>query len=294
MIIITGTIELLLMRYSNGYSFKKRYLNEHSDSIEVLLLGGSHTENQINPHLFKKNTFNAACQGRYLYYDYKIAEQNLPHMKNLKDIVLTISSLVIFRSMSYDASNNMADELKDGYRCMYLKYMGIHYGKFDWQYWPELVNSKLDFMKRILAKSDKERNACDMKGYAKLPIKHIKGWENNQIPAFVDYSEENVLKAYHENLIYIKNLAYLCKRQGVKLILVQMPYYKTARTKVTNKDIKMLESFVDSVKTINKDVAFLNYLDDNRFDSTDFYNSNHLNSQGADKVTQLIMKEIEN
>ena len=53
-------MEILLENIPNDYSFKKEYLDENSDSIEILVLGSSHSYYGINPIYFHLRAFNAS------------------------------------------------------------------------------------------------------------------------------------------------------------------------------------------------------------------------------------------
>lgn len=291
LLIIVGAFELFLMRFSNEFSYKHNYLKKHSNDIEVLILGGSQSSNSINPWAFKEKTFDAAITARYLYMDYQMAEEFIPQMKNLKAVVLTVSNLILYRSYKYHFKGSMEQLLEDEYRCMYLKYMGYHYGKFDYKYWPETANSKLNFWGRIFMDNDQQRNRCDSLGYQKVPL-HAKDWENAQVPKEVDYSDGNLEMAFEENVEYLKRISKLCKDNGAKFILVHIPYYKTAQDVITPTDEQYFSKMVSEVKSSNEDMIMLNLMKDSRFGPDDFFNAIHLNDNGATKIAAIIDEKI--
>lgn len=291
LLIIVGVFELFLMRFSNEFSYKHNYLKKHSNDIEVLILGGSQSSNSINPWAFKEKTFDAAITARYLYMDYKMAEEFVPQMKNLKAVVLTVSNLILYRSYKYHFKGSMEQLLEDEYRCMYLKYMGYHYGTFDYKYWPETVNSKLNYLGRIFMNNDQQRNRCDSLGYQVVPL-HAKDWENAQVPTEVDYSDSNLEKAFEENVEYLKQISLLCKERHAKLILVHIPYFKTAQAAITQTDEQFFSKMISEVKSVNNDVEILNLMKDSRFGPDDFFNAIHLNDNGAKKIAAIIDEKI--
>lgn len=292
LLIIVGAFELFLMRFSNEFSYKHNYLKDHQDDIEVLILGGSQSSNSINPWFFKKKTFDAAITARYLYMDNKMAQEFIPQMSNLKTVILTVSNLVLYRSYQYHFKGSMERILEDEYRCMYLKYMGYHYGTFDYKYWPETVNSRLNYWGRIFMDNDQQRNRCDSIGYQIVPLHSGKDWEYSQVPVPVDYSDKNLEMAFTENVGYLKQISKICKDHNIKFILVHIPYYKTAQAVITPTDEKYFYKMISEVKSVNEDVIFLNLMKDKRFGPSDFFNAIHLNDNGAKKIATIIDEKI--
>ena len=53
----------------NIYSYKNNYMQDHSDSIEILILGASHTFEGLKADSFSTRTFNMANPSQELEYD---------------------------------------------------------------------------------------------------------------------------------------------------------------------------------------------------------------------------------
>ena len=83
--------ELMLRIIPNDYRNKSAFLDENSDSIEVLILGNSHSENGLNPEYLTKCSFNAAFPAQSLDYDYEILKKYEHKWSNLEYIILPIS-----------------------------------------------------------------------------------------------------------------------------------------------------------------------------------------------------------
>ena len=191
LLIIVGAFELFLMRFSNEFSYKYRYLKRHNKELEVLILGGSQSSNCIDPSLFKKKTFNAAITARYFYNDYKIAMEFVPQMPKLKAVILTVSNLALYRSYNYHFMGSMEDLLETEYKCMYVKYMGHKETLLDLKYWPETINSHFNYIGRIFAKNDLIRNNCDSLGYQQVALHAGKNWQYSQMPHKTNYNDPN-------------------------------------------------------------------------------------------------------
>ena len=76
MIVILVSLELLFRGIPNEYTFKKDYLDLHSNEIETLILGNSHNYYGLNPAYFNDyNTFNAAFTVQRTYFDLEILKK---------------------------------------------------------------------------------------------------------------------------------------------------------------------------------------------------------------------------
>ena len=89
-------LEVLLRQIPNDYIFKKEYLDAHSNEIEVLILGSSHSYFGIDPIYFDLETFNGSHIAQFLQYDLKIVKNYENRFTNLKYIVLPISAFTMF------------------------------------------------------------------------------------------------------------------------------------------------------------------------------------------------------
>ena len=90
-VIFLTTVEFLLRKIPNDYSYKYNYLLKKASAIEVLALGSSHSFYGINPLYFNKISYNAAYVSQDLKYDYCIFNLFSKNFKNLKTLVINIS-----------------------------------------------------------------------------------------------------------------------------------------------------------------------------------------------------------
>ena len=90
-IIIALPMEYFLRQVPNDYIYKSNYLDEHSNEIEVLILGGSHSYFGINPDYFTAKTFNAGNVSQPLNIDFKLLEKYQNNFKSLKIIIIPMS-----------------------------------------------------------------------------------------------------------------------------------------------------------------------------------------------------------
>ena len=288
LIVLLG-VEILLSFTPNNYSYKADYFRGHSKEIKTLILGASHAENCVNPSILCDSCFNLGGSGKPYYFDVALVKEYIAEMPNLKYIIMTVAPFQQYRSYRHNISpKDNLSALESYIRCMHLKYWGIHYNPFDYWYYLELPNDNGNIYTKIAVGA-----ICDSLGYTAFDIsKRSKNWQHNQLPEPIDYTNEELPKAYEENLSYLKELAQLCKDNKIKLVFISIPYHKLAREALPEIDMQGVYKLMNSLKEVNPDIDYRNYIYDNRFNDDDFYNSVHLASEGTDKFTTILRKEI--
>ena len=134
LICLIVTVEIIQYYVSdNNYSYKSKYIKNHKDSIEGLILGHSHTLRGIDPALLGKNVFNNAESGKWIYYDAKELSKYVPDMSNLRFVIYPIGYDMPqgFLSCHYEHDHNFKKEDNHDYNIhMYAKYEHIPYDRF--------------------------------------------------------------------------------------------------------------------------------------------------------------------
>lgn len=283
-------IEYILLFKENEYSYKYSYLQNHSDDIECLILGASVSSNGINPSLFSNKCFNAAIEGRPLYYDYAITKELVPKMTKLKTIILTITPSQLYRNYKYVVESSLSDNDSDpAYRNMHLKYMGLRYDWKDVFYYMEIFNSYYDYMGRFY-NSDESNRLCDTLGYQILSAQHLNdNWRSAKVINAIDYTDKNVELAVKENVSYLKGIADICSKNGIRFLLIWPPFHKIGRNQVTKSDLIFFDQSIKALKKDCKEIEFYDFSKDERLQSDDFYyNPTHLNSLGANLFSEIL------
>ena len=287
-------IEFLLFLRPNMYSYKRAYIEEHINDISCLLLGNSHIDQALAPNILGDSVFNMAIAGRGLVYDVELAKRYVPQMSQLKVLVMPLDYSRFYFGREKENPNEMREPLvyQDTYKCMNYKYMGIRVDGF-W-YWSEMLNSKLNYMKRFM-KNDEKARRCDSLGYIKNEnslLKRKKKWENWGLPKIVDTTI--VANQEEQELLYTHycTLAELAKNQGARLILLFTPNYKTYNEATNPAVLQEMVSFVDSLKQKYPNVEYYDYSKDKRFVDEDFFDASHLTDIGATKFSYIVRQEI--
>ena len=292
LLLMNVAIEFLLFLRPNEYSYKRTYVEEHINDISCLLLGASHIDGQLTPNILGDGVFNMAIKGRGSIYDVELAKRYVPQMSQLKILIISLDYSRFYFGREKDNPNDKKklSVNQNTYKCMYYKYMGIRVDGF-W-YWSEMLNSKLDYMKRFL-KNDEKARGCDSLGYVKRRLSKRKdGWENWFLPKIVDPTIVANRKKQERLYTHYCTLAELAKNQGAKLVLIFTPLYKTYNDATNPAVLQEMASFVASLKQKYPNVEYFDYSTDERFVDEDFFDASHLTDIGATKFSYIVRQEI--
>lgn len=289
-ILVCIGIECFLLTIPNEYSFKREYIETNGDGIKTLILGHSHAANGINPDFLGDSVFNAAISGRNHYYDAVLAERYIPKLKNLKCVIWPLGYNFQYSSYKYHCFFKKNDvDYSSSYLCMYEKYMDIHYNYFmPYTYWSEIINSKLGYGTRIF-KNYEEQIGCTTLGFEPVKLDwKTSNWVTEKLPQIVDYESKNAKLTLSEGLTNMKRIAKVCRENGIRLIVITMPCYKTYLKQVTERGLKDMQACVEAMHSVNPQLEYYNYISDNHFTDDDFFNSSHLSDVGAIKFSKIL------
>jgi hypothetical protein len=275
-------LNIFSFKYSIGtYNFDS-YYSEKENSIDVLLLGSSHTFNGLDPSiLWSKEgiaSFCLASSGQPIWDSYYYLKEALKYQKP-KVVILDVYTTAYLNS-EYNAeettikgnfgmrlSKNKIDSLITGNdKSLFIDYL-LQYPLFHKRY-DEITEN--DFEKF----SDK------------YTYQYFKGFGNEFNVAKLE-KPDNISNITETGDLYPKNEEYLmkiinyCKEMNVNLILTAIPYQVTAdEQKKINRIAQIAQE--NSVNFID----FNHMYDEVGIDfSTDFKNKGHLNYSGSNKVS---------
>lgn len=268
------------------YVQKKKGLIEFKDSIEILVVGNSHTEDGINPDCFSKFTFNLANSSQTISYDKQLISKYIHSLPKLKFVFLNIDYHVFHQKK------------KEGRDFFYSYYFNINDSKqiylkenlsfFFFVYTPPIALNLL--LNQPAIKANKGWVGIANR-FEKNELSTKKGLErvnslNKQISTGIRLGNKT-------NYILIDKLIHFLKKQHITPILITTPCHPFYTKKLNNKILKLNSQL--TFKLIQKhNVLYINSLKDNRFGSTDFYNVDHLNYKGATKYSFILNDTLNN
>lgn len=280
------SIELLLLGQINRFSYKREYIENHINDIQILLLGNSHIECGLNPE-YMGGAFNLAISGRAPIYDIELAKRYIPKMDRLEVVIMPLDYLQFYFGREYKNPEEIRDDpgwLKSTYKCMYYKYMGIRVDSA-W-YWSEIVHSKLDFMRRFWESEDEARE-CDSLGFDKR-VGRPENWTHINLPMLIDHSKAVNQNMYEQLFDCYSILAAMSEQYHVRLILLGTPMYETYQNMMDEKVEKEMVLFVKELQFKYPSVEYYDFTYDTRFGPEDFCDCSHLSALGAEKFSKIV------
>ncbi|MDR3272343.1 MAG: hypothetical protein LBT29_02505 [Flavobacteriaceae bacterium] len=291
-IIVAITLECLLINIPNDYSYKKNYLDKHSSEIETLILGSSHTFYGINPEFMAENTFNASHVSQSLDYDFAILTKYQNNFSNLKVIVLPISYFTLWGNLSLESESWRVKN--------YVIYYGItqNAGITDYS---ELLSNTASVNKGWLYKYyiHKENNiSSNSLGWGtSYNSSNAKDLQETGKTAAKRHTQDDIYSEKNEKLLKgnIKTLnlfADFCQERNIKLILITTPTYYTYRENLNKKQLDKMFQTINDFCTQNH-CPYFNYFESSDFVAKDFYDADHLNEIGAEKLSKKLAHDID-
>lgn len=282
-------LEILLRKIPNDYSYKRDYLDKNADQIEVLILGSSHSYYDIDPVYFSKRAFNASHVSQTLDWDYALFQKYKDRFTSLETIVLPISYFSLWKKLENDDEHW---RIKN-----YTIYYNMSY-HIPYRYRFELFNNKIStligqiFNFYIL---NNYNETCSELGWfeagelTKAADLDVAGIQAATRHSFKDlYSKKN--EAFlHENVRFLSEI--IKSNPQVKVILFTPPAYKSYYDNMDEAQLKRMFEQTQQIADNFNNCIYINLLKDERFDVHDFNDADHLNSDGAKKLS-LIINEI--
>jgi len=281
--------------HPNSFSVKKALLERQAQDVEVLVLGSSHAYFDVLPELLGRPAFNLADVSQSLFYDRALLKKYLGRMPSLKLVVLPVS----YFSIGYQLDDGV-ERWRSYY---YYKYYGLHHR--DWRQDWNVRNFSAYFL------CDKQLGGARNVFFGK--IKDVSGdydpsggWTNRvdnpagEKPLSLSESAQVALKRHRtlmktqhvqENAVILEDIIHEMKVRGIKLVLVTTP---VTRYYGDGMDAVQYQQMQDILKRLSSDygVNYFNYSLDSRFSDEDFYDSDHLNLQGAQKFSLLLKTDV--
>ena len=282
-IIIIGC-EIYVRNMPSQYRQKRDQLIANADSIEVLILGSSHTMDGVDPNQFTLYAHNLAFGSQTIYFDRKLAEKYVPILPRLKYVLL---------ALDYNSLYGEHEENRDFF---YKYYYGINYK--DRKFYKE------SFLQSFFVYTPEQTLSLLFNNRKDVLIK---GWMNDsgRNDKIVMSEEKNKLRADGFNYkiktwtggdAVLKDLEELIKfllSKDITPVLITYPNYS------------LLNNFLDaSVIERNRSIGnelgkkyqmpYLDYSNDDSFTVSDFFNCDHLNVEGAAKLSKRINEVIMN
>ena len=279
-------IEVLLRRIPNDYSYKASYIEQHGDQVKVLVLGSSHSYRGVDTEVMECPGFNAANISQTYVYDLAMYRHFAGRLTSLEWIVLPAS----YASLALD--------MRDGAEAWRIKNYVIYCGLSELARKPAHVLELLNhpFAEEIRMILDHQLHGMDnrvcLDGGAG-PEKHV-GKVDPQAAANTALRRQtaNDPEVVARNRAALEDLIELARRNGARIYLFIPPAERSYRLRYDPQQLDTLISTCTALAERYDHVAFRDLLDDPRFLPSDFSDVDHLNRDGATKLSLLIADDL--
>ena len=255
------------------------------NSIEVLFLGSSHIYYGINPEYISRNSFNGSHISQSLNFDLAILEKYNESWKNLRYIIIPIDYFSMYSTLEGGIENWRVKN----YRIYYdIPKYGNYWSDF------EILNGKLPSnISRVKSylfngKSDvtcnkfgfgtnfNSKGSKDLIETGKTASKrHTVELENNQT-------------TFSKNIQTINYMIEFANSHKLKIIFITCPAYSSYRENLNPIQLDNSVNVIKQLSAHNTNTSYHNLLTDNTFVADDYYDADHLNENGAKKLTLKI------
>ena len=280
LVIISILIEIKLRSIPNDYSFKYDYLRNHSQQVEVLVLGSSHSYRGIDPSQMSFTAFNASHIGQSIDLDYRILKEFIPNMSELKYIILPIDYFTLFARTS------------TGVEPWRIKNYNIYY-KFGSRYDLFGNSELLTFGLRTsvmrlkdLLLYNKSELFCTKTGFG---IDNLE--KGNLTLTGKSAAERHTLmeKGFlEESMNILEKIHKLSEQYQIEVVLITFPVYQTYLDNINKPQLDVTLKCAEELAKKYSNFEYYNFLFDHSFSVANFRDADHLNHSGAKILTEKI------
>jgi hypothetical protein len=273
--------ELYLRFRPSGFAQKKEQLVNNVDSIEVLIVGSSHAMHGIIPEQLTLNAQNIAYGSQTIYFDKRIIEKYLPRLKKLKYVVLDLdySSLYIDHAENRDFFYKYYYDIDFKDRKFYKEFFLQSFFVYSLKQTVRLLEDDIwgkeaeIARKKWLGSEEYQEDVCS--------------FEKNKSRSQAFNNDIDNYKGGSDVLKDLESLIVTLESKHITPIVLTYPVYPVMRTfyykKVLEENKQISDYLVQKYGVIQ-----LDYEDDDSFIVSDYYDCDHLNKLGAEKLTQRL------
>ena len=291
-ILILGTAELYLRSLPNDFKYKREFMDDNANKVEIITLGASDPSMDIMPRCFDlQPSFCCAYATQSPNYDYWILSKYIEQMDSLKYVIYSWNLQMLYRSIK---PNGVAPTYVKKYA---IYYDCPYYKGFENQF--EISANITDIYSKI--KGDNHKLAfttTDFDGYQSgyyddIPYEEEmwNGYIDSKIKEYNALLEvEGVEEQKKENLDYMYKIFDLCKTHNVTVLMVRFPIDSRLSEGIDKAAQEEVDYHLSQFLQKYDNIKLLDYRDCNLFSYDEMYNANHLNPRGAKRFTRILGK----
>lgn len=283
-------IEVMLAQMEFAEKIKFRFIQTHANEIEILFLGSSQVERAINPKFITPSSINLANSSQRLYEDFELLKSFNKKLPNLKVVVIEITFDKLERDRS-ETSNNVHHKNLKFYNVntfgRNLKIQDHFLFHSDPSYFSNKIEAYFSGDQEIVY----NQYGFDINKYfGSFPQAKFNDSLIKDEKIYIQNIQNN--KAFQENKKILEDLIMFCNTHRLKLVVYSPPEHIRFRKLRNPRLVTKYENLLKGLKIKYPEIEFYSDTYNPIFLMQDFYNSNHLNPDGAKKASQNINRFI--
>lgn len=287
-LLLSLSLEYSIRALDNTYKLKKEYLDKHAKDVEVLILGSSHAYYNLNPEYIDQVTFNAGAVSQSFDIDLAILTSYEQNFNRLNTILLPVSYFSFYGTLK-DSPEKW--RMKD-----YILYYDLDIPSAFKDHFEILSVKPKNNIKRVYAslKNKQTKLNCSPLGWGNNYLVHSSmslestGLEaSNRHTQDHVFSEESKLK-FNQAFQDLKGIVEWSKKHNVNLVLFIPPGYETYTSNLNEDQLNQVVKTLDGFSKEYATCQYFDFLTNKSFTKEDFYDADHLNHQGAKKLSKRL------
>lgn len=269
--------ECFIRRQPNASKAKHEYLLHHSREVDVLVLGSSHTYYGIAPELLSPKAYSAAQVSQTLRYD----EYLLHHypFDHLKWVIMPISDFSLYEELEDGASWYLASRYRIYMDCDIHSRLSV----YGWEM--TAFRSYCSKLRQLWEKPHMQWSQWGQ-GLEYTVENKPTDWDNGEKRAaqnaYTDFSHAP------EAMAHLESISRFCRAHHARMLLVSTPLRESYRQHQRADQRADTELHISRFLLQHPQCRYLDFSQDTTFTADDFYDSDHLTTRGADKLTRKI------
>jgi hypothetical protein len=298
LLVLLAYFEIGLRGMLTSYALKRDQIAALLDSVEVLAVGSSYMEQGLFPRRMSRPAYNLAFGGQDLYYDAALLDRYAPRAKRLRMVIMSVS----FTSLEY----RMSDAIEPWRTHLYSGYLDIQNESLPLRLKLEDKSMFVFFGPEKAVEYARQGFAVDLTNGAmdggELDTdgsRHVHRVLTTARAAQsgrsrFDQDRSDIMRAVHfdENLAVLEHMVDSVLALGATPVIITPPVLPGyAQPAMATQSWRRMQDALAALSARRK-VRYVNYFDDARFSPSDFVNGDHLNEQGAIKLTAIVDAEV--
>ena len=279
-----GGIEYFYRTVPNNYTVKQNYIDTHAKDIEVLLFGDSHCFYGLNPDYFSQHALNLSNVSQTIYFDKLLLEKHIDRLPKLKKVVFCIE----YTNLS-QADNTGEDDWRKYYYQHYMHLKVPIISKWDVRQYSLTLSQDFNRTMKLIKRYCKTQKLydCNPNGWGTNYKKEDRIQPSEVAKARAAMQEDGSMD-FALNADRLQQMIAECKQRNIEVVIVSMPQTHLFESYLNQSKLQKIIATCTAFQTNNNNVHYLNLFRDERFVDEDFYDADHLNSDGAVKCSKIV------